>query len=693
MIRIYKFSFLAGVFAIYLYSSSVKAQQKNASKPNIIFILTDDLGYGDIGVFYQNQRKAKGERSQPWTSTPNLDKMAHEGAMLTQHYAAAPVCAPSRSSLLTGLSQGHANVRDNQFDKALADNYTIGNVAQKMGYTTAAIGKWGLQGSDVEDWPSAPNKRGFDYFYGYMRHVDGHEHYPVEGIYRGKKEVWENDKEVSAGLDKCYTTDLWTAVAKKWIVEQTKAEKPFLMYLAYDTPHAVLELPTQKYPKGGGLHGGLQWTGKSGQMINTASGAPDSYMHPEYAKATYDDDNNGDTPEVEWPKTYKRYATSVRRIDDAVGDVIQLLKDLKIDDNTLVIFTSDNGPSTESYLPKGYVPNNPDFFDSFGPFDGVKRDVLEGGERMPLIARWPGHIPENSKVDEPSISYDWLATFTEVAGFPAPAYSDGISVLPALTGKGNQQESLVYSEYVFPGKTPDFQEFSPNNRNRVRKQMQMIRKGDLVGIRYNIQSAEDDFEIYDVIIDTHQSHNLAGEDSLAEVQQYMKDKVLRIRRTDAQAKRPYDDAPVPALSMQVRKKGWNWKAFDGHYPWLPNLSFMSAVKSGKVSKLDKMNFKKTEEDLFLFEGYIDIPSTGSYTFQFSAIDKGLVRFHDAILFDADYGYTPGTMKMTEMILEKGIHPIKVYISNKNQVQNPFQLTWSSKSHVSESFNALSVYYR
>ncbi|WKX78367.1 sulfatase-like hydrolase/transferase [Zobellia laminariae] len=141
---------------------------------------------------------------------------------------------------------------------------------QRAGYKTAAIGKWGLQGSSKwsengDSWPAHPNNRGFDYYYGYIRHRDGHEHYPVEGVYRGKKEVYENKNEVSKGLDKCYTGDLWTAVAKKWIVKQVKDKKesePFFMYLAFDTPHAVLELATQAYPEGGGLNGGLQWVGK-----------------------------------------------------------------------------------------------------------------------------------------------------------------------------------------------------------------------------------------------------------------------------------------------------------------------------------------------------------------------------------------------------------------------------------------------
>ena len=183
------------------------------------------------------------------------------------------------------------------------------------GYSTAIFGKWGLQGlgnkesdqvaGDKEsDWVAHPLNRGFEYFLGYMRHKDGHEHYPKEGIYDGKKEVYENHKNIADELDKCYTADLWTAAAKRWIIQQTKAqkpEKPFFMFLSYDTPHAVIELPTQAYPEGGGLSGGLQWLNQPGHMINTASGVIDSWIHPDYAQATYDHDNNPVTPEVAWP--------------------------------------------------------------------------------------------------------------------------------------------------------------------------------------------------------------------------------------------------------------------------------------------------------------------------------------------------------------------------------------------------------
>ncbi len=487
----------------------VKAKTSAPQKPNIIFILTDDLGYGDLGVLFQNQLAKNNPSGTPREFTPNLDRMASEGVLLPHHYTAAPVCAPSRASLLLGRSQGHANVRDNQFDKALDNNLTLASVMRQAGYATAAIGKWGLQGKDdkAPNWTAHPLNRGFDYFLGYMRHRDGHEHYPKEGLYRGTKEVYENRTNIAPDLDKCYTADLWTAAAKKWIIDHQKGEnatQPFFIYLAYDTPHAVLELPTQAYPEGGGLKGGIQWTGQPGQMINTASGEVDSWTHPDYAQAVYDDDANPATPKKSWPDVYKRYATDTRRIDSAVGDLIQLLKDLRIDDNTLVVFTSDNGPSRESYLED--QTNSPTFFKSFGPFDGIKRDVWEGGVRMPTIARWPGSIPKGRIIETPSISYDWMPTFVEVAGLPAPALSDGVSLLPSLLNKGKQAASHIYVEYFQGGETPAYEDFLPEHRSRRRNQMQMLRVGDTVGVRYDIQDQDDDFEIYDVVKDPQQEN-------------------------------------------------------------------------------------------------------------------------------------------------------------------------------------------
>lgn len=663
------------ILSLLLTSGNSIAQQKNKKVPNIIFILTDDLGYGDVGVFFQNKRAAAQDRSKPFTLTPNLDKMAALGATLPEHYCAAPVCAPSRASLLLGQSQGHANVRDNQFDKALTDNYTLGNVMQKAGYATVAIGKWGLQGD--KEWIAHPLNRGFDYYYGYMRHSDGHEHYPKEGLYRGKKEVWENRAEVSKDLDNCYTGDLWTARAKKWIVDHQKdkgKDQPFFMFLAYDTPHAALELPTSAYPKGGGLNGGVQWLGKPGEMINTANGIPDSYTHPDYNKATYDDDHNKATAEKPWPDTYKRFATSTRRIDDEVGDILQLLKDLKIDSNTLVVFSSDNGPSIESYLPKPQVRYDANFFSSFGPFDGIKRDVLEGGMRMPVIVNWTGHIPANTVVHSPSISYDWMPTFLDAAGLAAPAVADGVSLLPSLTGKGKQRESMIYSEYFEGGKTPAYPDFAAVNQGRIRKQMQMIRINNMVGIRYDIKSHADNFQIFDVSKDFHQEFDLAKNKNMADLQSQMKDMVLHVRRSDVEAPRPYDTVAVPAMAHRKLNKGLLWKTYHSATEWIPNPDGLSLISNGTSAGVSLVD--KGSGNMVAFEGFIKIPADGDYIFHLSAAGKAFLRIHDAVLIDEDYGYTSGNEKITKIKLKAGLHPIKLYYQKPAQGTVNVNLEWS-----------------
>ena len=669
---------------------------KEKKRPNIIFILTDDFGYGDLGVLFQNKRAKSNDRSKPWTFTPNLDKFGNDGVQLTQHYCAAPVCAPSRASLLLGQSQGHANVRDNQFDKALADNYTLGSVMQKAGYSTAVFGKWGLQGQSDEapNWSAHPLNRGFNYFLGYIRHKDGHEHYPKEGIYDGPKEVYENRTNIVDDLDKCYTADLWTAAAKKWInghVKSNDSRKPFFIYLAYDTPHAVLELPTQAYPHGGGLNGGMQWLGKPGNMINTASGKVDSWIHPDYTSATYDDDHNPATPEVPWPDVYKRYATDTRRIDNAVGDIIQLLKDLNIDSNTIIIFSSDNGPSRESYLPG--EPYNPTFFQSYGPFDGIKRDCWEGGVRMPTLVIWPGHFPAGRIVESPSISYDWMATFTDIAGLPAPAVSDGVSLLPSLTGKGKQLPSNIYVEYFHNGSTPKYADFTIEHRGRRRMQMQMMRIGDYVGVRYNIHSSKDNFEIYNVVKDPQQSHNLAGEPEMAFLQQKLKDKVLQLRMPDNSAVRPYDNAFVPASSGIKTESGIVWKGYDGTFPWIPEVATLTPVETGITDRPNTDIWDKQKDKLLYFDGLINAPQDGEYSFYLTCDHNALLRIHDATVIDADYNYFRGTKKRGTIKLKTGLHPFRVYYSHQSGGKPKFNFDWSGPEFKQQPVPASALFHQ
>jgi arylsulfatase A-like enzyme len=667
-------------------------QEKAQSKPNIIFILVDDMGWGDVGAFWQNQRKARNDRSEPWQQTPALDALAAGGVMLTNHYAAAPVCAPSRASLLLGVSQGHANVRDNQFDKELQDTYTLGTVLKKAGYHTAAIGKWGLQGGGPKmqgpDWPAHPARRGFDYYLGYIRHADGHEHYPKEGIYRGTKEVWDNRTNITDDLDKVYTADLWTAAAKRYITQQAQAadSSPFFLYLAYDTPHAVLELPTQAYPPGGGLKGGLQWTGRPHQMINTASGTVDSYIYPEYKTATYDHDKNPATPEVSWPETYQRYASAVRRIDDGVGDLVKLLEDLGIYDNTLVVFTSDNGPADEDYLPRArYIQATPNFFNSFGPFDGIKRDTWEGGVREPTIVNWPARIPGRRVVDEPSAMYDWMSTLADAAGIAVPARTDGVSLLPLLTGERASVEHPIYVEYFEGRKTPDYPEFLRSHAGRQRNQMQMIRMGDLAGVRYDIQSAGDPFEIYNVVRDPQEANNLAANPAYQGTQALMQRYVLQNRRPDSDAPRPYDTALIPAIEPQTLKPGLHWSAYEGSFPWVSDVSRLTPSAQGAAAQPDLSVMASA--GMLVYDGVIRVPEDGEYEFSAQGDAPFIIRLHEALLVDASYGYAPGQRISARTMLKAGVHPVRISLLKTTGSERGFQIQWHGPGKPMASMSA------
>lgn len=629
-------------------------------RPNIILIFCDDLGYGDLGVAWQDQRRAAGK---PAFDTPNIDTLAEQGVRMPHTYCPAPVCAPSRASLLLGVTQGHANVRDNQFDKALEDNHTLGSVMREAGYSTAAFGKWGLQGKGPSDelpnkFEAHPMNRGFDYFFGYIRHRDGHMHYPKED----KKECYDGAADVSKDLDLCFTPDLFTARCKKWITDQVEQDKdkPFFIYLAFDTPHAILQNPPCPYPAGGGKSGGVQWLGTPGKMINTAKGTYDGYMHGDYAK-------------TDWPDVYKRYANLVRRMDDNVGDLMQLLKDLKIDDNTLVVFTSDNGPSLESYLKD--KPFKPDFFEGYGPFDGVKRDLWEGGIRLGMIARWPARIPAGRVSDEPCTFADFMATFCDAAGSAVPARSDGVSILPSMTGRGEQLPANIYVEYFNNGRTPGLAAFEKSHANRKRGQMQAIRIGEYIGVRYDIQSHDDDFEIYNITTDPKQTTNLVGRPSMDELQQQMKDEVLRRRMPNDSAKRPYDDEPVPAVTVLKTTAGVEMRVVERTVAYV----VAPAQKTNQV-KIDAglpVSARQTEQDaVMLFTGYIVIPEAGRYTFELTTSGRSLLRLHHATVIDNDRPFQAGQSAQGEVMLDGGLHPFSLYINSVQQADNQIELKWS-----------------
>jgi arylsulfatase A-like enzyme len=369
-------------------------------KPNIIFILADDLGYGDLGCY--GQRKIK---------TPNIDTLAAEGIRFTDHYAGSTVCAPSRCSLMTGLHTGHCYVRGNKEMKPMgqlplpADTVTIAKLLKKANYNTALIGKWGLGGPDSI---GTPNKQGFDYFFGYLCQRHAHNYYP-EFLFRNDEKVpLAGNKIAEPRLDGAgvaaeraqYSHDLFVQEALEFI--EKKKNQPFFLYLAATIPHANNE------------------AGNKGMEV------------PDY----------GIYKDRHWPESQKGHAAMISRLDRDIGTIIKQLKQLGIDKNTMIIFTSDNGPHREG----GAVP---EFFNSNGSMRGNKRDLYEGGIRVPMIARWPGRIKPGTVSRHVSAFWDFLPTFAELVNLRSPRPIDGISMLPTLLGKPAKQKKHEFLYWEF----------------------------------------------------------------------------------------------------------------------------------------------------------------------------------------------------------------------------------------------------
>lgn len=627
--------------------------------PNVIFIMVDDLGFGDIYNLYQHTRDngqgtggiagdgIRNGTEEPFIYTPHIDRMAAEGAKLTRHYTAAPVCAPARGSLLQGRDQGHANIRNNSFDKAITDNHTLGSVMQEAGYYTAIVGKWGIGGTTPTSTGRA-NTRGFDYFYGYVRHIHGHHHYS-----NNNGTVVEQTTPITRGLDHAYSSDLWTAKAKQIILDRTQnhSSQPFFIYLAYDTPHAQLQVPTQAYPAGSGTSGGLTWP------LNTNSGTNDSYIHPDYASLN--------------SNSAKRHATMVRRIDDCIGDLLQTLRDLNIDDNTLVVFTSDNGPHNEAGQ-GGSFTQNPRYFQSYGNMEGIKRDHWEAGIREPTFAWWPGMIGDNNPATpgldstRPSAFWNWMPTLVEAAGKTPPAWTSGVSLLPELTGTGTQQDKgYLYFEYSVGGSTPSYTDF-PSHGGTTRGEMQTLFLDDSDGTRYKgvrtgISSHSKDFQIYDVDADPGETTNLAA--SHTALQQKMKDKVLQVR-INGDYSRPYSSENMPAVTAATTN-GLDYKAFAGTWDWVPETDYLTPADSGECTNLDLSKRTQDNNIALEFTGYINVATAGSYTFQMttdssvgSNASGGMLWIHDAHIIDDDFKHS-GSTKSGSVRLAAGLHPIRV----------------------------------
>ncbi|MGQ9455415.1 MAG: arylsulfatase [Armatimonadota bacterium] len=366
---------ITGAVGSILLSLAGAKEMSVQRKPNIIFILADDLGYGDLGCYGQKSIK-----------TPYLDRMASEGVLFTQCYAGSTVCAPSRCALMVGQHTGHCTIRGNALVPLRTEDITVAEILKGAGYTTALIGKWGLGEPGTT---GVPNRKGFDYFFGYLNQKHAHNYYPDY--------LWRNEEKVGIPPG-TYSHDLFTQEAINWI--RSNVGKPFFLYLAYTIPHANNEM------------------GMEGMQV------PSDFPY-------------SDKP---WPQPQKNHAAMITRMDRDVGKIMNLLWELGIEQNTVMFFSSDNGPHREG-------GGDPDFFDSNGPLRGIKRDLYEGGIRVPMIVRWPGTVKPGQVSDQVWAFWDFLPTAAEIAGVSAPAGIDGISMLPAILGKKQVDHEYLYWEF------------------------------------------------------------------------------------------------------------------------------------------------------------------------------------------------------------------------------------------------------
>ncbi len=427
---------------------------KTGPQPNIIFVLADDLGYGDLGCY-----------GQKTIQTPNIDRWATEGMRFTDHYAGSTVCAPSRCALMTGLHTGHSYVRGNKEIKPMgqlplpAGTPTMPRMLKQAGYTTALIGKWGLGGPDST---GTPNRQGFDYFFGYLCQRHAHNYYP-EFLFRNDQRVPLKNKVAGNRLDGAgvatekveYSYDLMAADALKFVEENKKG--PFFLYLAITIPHANNE------------------AGKKGMEV------------PDY----------GIYADRDWPDAQKGHAAMISRLDRDMGRLTRKLKDLGIEDNTIVFFTSDNGPHREGGA-------DPDFFDSNGPLRGIKRDLYEGGIRVPLIARWPGRIAAGTTSDHVSAFWDFLPTFATLGGAEPPARTDGLCMVPTLLNISDKQKEHEFLYWEF----------------HERGSNQAVRMGRWKAVRFG---ATGKLELYDLETDLGETHDIAAQhpDVVAKIKDYL----------------------------------------------------------------------------------------------------------------------------------------------------------------------------
>jgi len=447
---------------------AVNYNQNNINhKPNIIYILADDLGYGDLSIYGQKKFK-----------TPNIDKLAKSGLIFTQHYSGSTVCAPSRSTLMTGMHTGHTVVRGNkeiqpEGQYPIPDNtYTIAEALKKAGYQTGAFGKWGLgyPGSEGD-----PTSQGFDTFFGYNCQRLGHNYYP--------RHLWSNNDSIVLTKNKGKNKGTYAPklIHDKTLdfIEQNK-EKPFFAYVASIIPHAELIAPEETIKK---------YRGKfepEKPYVGTDDG-------PNYRNGPYESQKEPNAT----------FVAMIEILDNQVGEIVKKINDLGLQNNTIIVFTSDNGPHREGGA-------NPKYFNSNGKFRGFKRDLYEGGIRVPMMVSWPGMIAPNSTTDHISAFWDVFPTFTDIVGIDTPKNLDGISFLPTLLGKYNQQKKHEYLYWEFHEKGG----------------RQAVRKGNWKAVKYNVFKKQNNkLKLFNLATDPGEKNNLADKhpELVAEFENLIKD--------------------------------------------------------------------------------------------------------------------------------------------------------------------------
>ena len=433
----------------------------SAEKPNIIYILADDLGYGDLSCYGQEKFK-----------TPNIDSLATEGMKFSNHYSGNTVCSPSRAVLMTGIESGQCYLRGNvpgEDQAALPEEITVvPEVFKAAGYRTGAFGKWGL-GVTNKTGKESPHTHGFDEFCGWKSQLIAHTYYPTSYVHNGKEIPLDS---------KTYLHPIVMEAARKFISDSAKADAPFFCYIPTAIPHAAMHAPKELHEKWRKVF--PQFDKKIGR----------------YGAGEFDK-----TPDVINP--IAGFAAMMEHLDNEVGTVLALLKDLGIEDNTLVMFASDNGAHHEG-------GHDPQFFNSTGGLRGLKRDMHEGGIKSPMLARWPEKIKAGSTSDHLSGFQDLLPTFAEILVQPIPEQNTGISFLPTLTQSGEQKEhQYLYFEFT-----------------TVKEQ-----KLDSQALRFGkwktYKKAKGSLQLFDLEADPFEKNNLVKNDEYKEVvaqaKEYMKE--------------------------------------------------------------------------------------------------------------------------------------------------------------------------